>query len=183
VARLAEMAHENHWMNVTVVPEALSDVTGEAVFQAVADPALSHLMESSESESQGVRVPTMDFAAFARQHDVTRMHAMKLDVEGGEVRVLRGLSRWLKSSGCRPMLLVEVEERHLARAGTGVNDLLEAAPDGYVSIGIDYNAGGLMREPYTGQTFKGRNILMVPRESLGHVFRVIHCEEPPPSLR
>ena len=183
VARLAEMERENHWTNVTVMPEALSDVTGEAVFQAVADPALSHLMEPSESESRGIRVPTTDFSAFALQHDLTKLNAMKLDVEGGEVRVLRGLSRWLRTSGCRPVLLVEVEERHLARAGTGVNDLLDAAPADYVSIAIDYKAGGLMREPYIGQPFTGRNILMVPRESVDSVFRKIHSEESPPSLR
>lgn len=183
VARLAEMERENHWSNVTVIPEALSDVTGEAVFQAVADPALSHLMEPSESESRGIRVPTTDFSAFALQYGLMKLDAVKLDVEGGEVRVLRGLSRWLRASGCRPVLLVEVEEGHLARAGTGVSDLLDAAPPDYVSIAIDYKAGGLMREPYIGQPFAGRNILMVPRESVDHVFRMLHSEESPPSLR
>ncbi len=183
LTRLAEMADVNRWTNVTIVPAALSDKTGQAVFKAVADPALSYLAEESAGDGDGVRVPTLSFEDFAIGQGLVGVDAMKIDVEGGEVRVLKGLKRWLSTSSARPILLVEVEAQHLVRAGTSIQTLLESAPDGYISLKIDYEEGGLGRDAFTGASFAGRNVLMVPVEKIGQLFFKIHRETCPAALQ
>lgn len=55
--------------------------------------------------------------------DYGRIAAIKCDVEGLELRVLRGALRTLKREG--PALLVEVEEQWAARYGTKAHDVFE----------------------------------------------------------
>jgi hypothetical protein len=60
---------------------------------------------------------------------------VKLDIEGAEVRALRGASDLIARSA--PLLLVEVEPEHLARQGASVSDLKDTlAPHGYEAYAI-----------------------------------------------
>jgi FkbM family methyltransferase len=117
--------------------------------------APAHTAAGSEIE---VQVTTIDELAADVAH---RVSLVKLDVEGAELRALRGAVGLLE--GPRPDFIIELEPEHLERQGSSVVELRELFDDaGYVgySIGdrIERLAGAWDRP--TGDP----NILVRPRE-------------------
>lgn len=88
---------------------------------------------SRRSIEYAVRLRTLD--SFAFEH----VDVIKIDVEGGELDIVRGaratIARW------RPLLLVEIEERHLRQPMAHVFD--EVAGLGYCGQFIDPFEGTL----------------------------------------
>ena len=104
-----------HLPNVECRPEALGDAPGEAVLTLpVLDGAPQEQWASLAKDYAGFarvgavarRVPVITLDSLALE-GVT---AVKLDAEGHEEAVLRGAAATLRR--CRPVLSVEVEERH-----------------------------------------------------------------------
>lgn len=75
--------------------------------------------EFPRHERLTVRVTTLD--QVCSRFDVERVDFIKMDVEGAEPAVLDGASETLARD--RPDLLLEVEDRHLARYGARADDL------------------------------------------------------------
>lgn len=96
--RIADL--QARFPGVHIVPAALAEVEGEAVFHVAVDrPAYSGLSQRpdlSPDEYRQIRVRT------ARLDDVipptTRVDFIKIDVEGGELEVVRGGTRTLRAS-------------------------------------------------------------------------------------
>jgi FkbM family methyltransferase len=93
----------NQLTNVTVVTQAVSDQCGTARFAIAADGGNNSLMRNAHPQQQiqawqEVEVTTLD--TFIAAHAMLRVDLMKIDVEGGEVDVLRGAARLL--NGQRP---------------------------------------------------------------------------------
>ena len=115
--------------------------------------------ETSGSEVE-VEVTTLDELA----GDVLeQVKLVKLDVEGAELRALRGAARLL--DGPRPDFIIELEPEHLQRQGGSaaeIEELFQAA--GYVGYSIS-PAGTLEPLPAAWQRPAGDpNILVRPRE-------------------
>lgn len=121
--------------NVTVVAAALGETVGRTTLHVPVKASgalgfgLGHLGSASRSGRRDeVDVTTLDtFAAARRLH---RFDFLKADIEGWEIRLLRGaagaVARW------RPAIMLELVESHLARAAnrpTEAWDLL--GPIGY----------------------------------------------------
>lgn len=125
--------------NVTVVPCGLSDSTGEARLGTPLKASgsigfgLAHLGADGGARperSESVALTTLD--RFAAEQDLHRLDFLKMDIEGWEVRALRGGRATI--ARFRPALLVELVEAHLARAGTQAADAwAELAPLGYAA--------------------------------------------------
>ena len=103
--------------NVIVLPAAVADRAGHALLHVPAspDPSFSSLSGGrfAEGEPVHVAVTTVD-TEVARLE--LRPTVVKVDVEGGELGVVRGMERTLRDH--RPVLLVEASEesaRELAR--------------------------------------------------------------------
>ncbi len=114
--------------NVTVLPYALSDTSGERSFVVMGSGGgLSSFAPAEPGEGEQVRVAvrTLDGAI---PHDFWgRIRMVKLDIEGAEVQALRGASRLLSDE--RPVLLIEVEEPHLRRQGSSACELTALLSD------------------------------------------------------
>jgi FkbM family methyltransferase len=88
----------NRLTNVTIVTQAVSDQIGSARFAIAADGGNNSLMKNAHpqqqiQEWQDVEITTLD--AFIAAHAVPQVNLMKIDVEGGEVNVLRGAAQLL----------------------------------------------------------------------------------------
>jgi FkbM family methyltransferase len=103
-----------------------------------------------------VAVTTVDDLVGALGLD--RLDVVKVDIEGAEARLLSGARGTL--AGFRPVLMLELEDRHLARFGTGVDRVVAGLQsDGYVARTWDVARGWVPRRPDDGR----RNVLFVPR--------------------
>jgi FkbM family methyltransferase len=95
---------------------ALSDQAGTAALASKENNSGATNVVAADADSTLVRITTLD--AFCDEQRLTRLDAMKIDVEGFEERVLLGgrqtLSRW------RPMLLLELEPARLHDKQTSV---------------------------------------------------------------
>lgn len=119
--RLAENVDLNHADNVVIHEYAVSDVTervkiGEPVGTG---PGMS-TMRTNEAMRETWEVPAV------RLDDVLprdrRIRLIKIDVEGAELRVLKGFARYLQS-GHAPYILCEVKDSFLKELGSSTDEL------------------------------------------------------------
>ncbi len=125
---------------------ALSDSKGEVSFEIpdASNGGRGHIA-TADTGALTETVSMTTLAEFAETHGVRGIDAVKLDVEGAEVRVLRGGADILRRS--RPTMLVELNPPCLARFDTSEAELLDTLR----SIGFKIhraNRSGLV--PYTG---------------------------------
>jgi FkbM family methyltransferase len=93
--------------NVIVSAAAVSDAVGETVLHvpATPDPSFSSLEGGRFAEGEPVNVETTTVDRAVREHAL-RPAVVKIDVEGGELRVVTGMEETLE---LRPALLIEVD--------------------------------------------------------------------------
>lgn len=116
--RLAYNLGLNDAKNVSVHPLALSDRSGQAKFAANRRGNLGGSM-LDESGTDIVPVTTLD--DFLAKNPIDRLDFIKADIEGSEVRFLRGARQTIIKY--RPTVLVEINPNALAKFGNSVRDL------------------------------------------------------------
>lgn len=109
IPQLFQSLQKNYRQRVNVFPFALSNRSGSMLFNVVVDdPAYSGLQRRSYKsdnptiESIEVEVRMLDDVMKADNHAI---HLMKIDVEGGELDVLKGATRILSTD--KPILIFE----------------------------------------------------------------------------
>jgi FkbM family methyltransferase len=116
----------NGLTNVTANMLALSSSGGRADYALHPDATCSALAEFDGDGAGGVEtveVSTTSLDAYAPEHGLERVDAVKIDVEGAEGAVLEGAARILERM--RPVLVFV--ECHTAAAGSDVRRALERA--------------------------------------------------------
>jgi FkbM family methyltransferase len=157
--------------NVTVHRTALGATAGDGVlarprrgllpvhgraFLTTGASGLGSNAEFGHHDDVPVAVSTVD--DLVRALGVDRLTLVKVDIEGAEARLLAGARGTL--AAFRPVLMLELEDRHLARFGTSVARVVaELATDGYVARTWDRDCGWIPRRADDGR----RNVLFVPR--------------------
>ena len=134
MALLRANAAENDFPTLELHEVALSDRPGRAgftVFEAGSGLA-SFAPEDGGGRVVDVTATTLD----ALTADVAgRVAVVKLDIEGAEVKALKGAARLIAHD--RPVFVIELEPGHLARQGSSVADVREIlAPHGYEAYAI-----------------------------------------------
>jgi len=127
-ARLKEHITLNNATNVIPVPIALSDEKGTAKMSVKGGG--SSLFRRVSDEFVEVQVERLD--DFVEREKIERVDAIKIDVEGAELRVIRGADKTIRRD--KPILMVEIQAATLQAAGTTPEELFETI----VSYG--YNA-------------------------------------------
>jgi FkbM family methyltransferase len=140
-AILQENAATNKLVNVTVIPAAVSDEDGWATF--INQGSLQGRLRKDDSEAQAKRrarqlqrptsssvVPVLSLDSWIAASGRRPPNVLKIDVEGAEAGVLRGMSDTLRSAG--PTLIIELHATQ-----TEVADVLDSV--GYEHAPIDYD--------------------------------------------
>lgn len=113
----------NRLANVRILPAAAFDSVTEVVYTRESFAASpGHRIGSSRgARVEEIRVPTVVLDDWLEAQGL-RPDLIKIDVEGAELGVLRGLRRTLARAGVR--LFVEVHPPQLAQAGLSTDDVL-----------------------------------------------------------
>jgi FkbM family methyltransferase len=123
-ARLIENARLNGLSNVFPVPKALGDKTGAA--RLTRDGTLNSFrvveLQGNAASSPGHTTEVIDGDSYVEQQHLPLPRVVKIDVEGYELRVLRGLRRTLSIPTC---VVVSCEVHPgLLPAGCGAEDVI-----------------------------------------------------------
>jgi len=158
-----------HW--VVLREAALADAPGRLALRAF-EPGSGYSSFAPADVAGGVEVE-VDVATLDELAGdlIDRVTLVKLDVEGAELRALRGASDLL--SRARPDFVVELEAEHLARQGSSIDEVQALFDDaGYVGYAIGER--GLVALRGTWQRPAGDpNIVVRPRERAESDVRVL----------
>lgn len=148
-ARLvAETAARNKLGGIRVHPVALGHFNGPGTLRSntenLGKASMAYVQDVGGVESQregrvyrdsqASAVAVRRLEDYVREHALPPPHALKLDVEGAEARVLQGAGELL--ARCRPVLLIEI---HNIGAGLELAERLSAL--GYARALVDENGG------------------------------------------
>jgi FkbM family methyltransferase len=105
----------NDLANVVIVPKAVSDTSGERVFEMseAATASVTNEVDVGARNTIGVAATSIDDFASGPSPVVPDM--IKIDVEGHEIEALRGMSRTVESH--RPVIVCELHGTNTAVAG------------------------------------------------------------------
>jgi len=116
--------------NVTICPCGLGSSISNAVLNTPIKKSgslgygLAHLgddrnIDNRNIVAEDIVIDTLDNVL--ESHSIKKVDFIKIDVEGWELRVLNGAKNILFS--CKPVLMIEVNESYLSRAGDSTEDL------------------------------------------------------------
>jgi FkbM family methyltransferase len=121
-ALLAQLNCEiNNLHNVTMTASPLSDVSGKILSANLPDNDSSFAF-FSETGGMGDEGATRTLDEFCESRTVAAVHFIKIDVEGAEMKILRGASRLLSSPGAPRVVMVEMVDDYLRRFGDNKRD-------------------------------------------------------------
>ena len=118
-AKLIQKIELNQIKNITVFPVALGDADADLEYH---EPAGTNMATGSFARApynfsgKVTRLPVRDGDTFVAQNAVRPMTLLKLDVEGYEAPVIRGLAKTLRED--RPVILMEMSEETRKSFGT-----------------------------------------------------------------
>jgi FkbM family methyltransferase len=143
----------NRFVQVQVVPFALSSAPGEAAFRTfeIGGAGLNHLAPSDGESGtvESVMLTTLD--TVVGPSDRRRLAVLKLDLEGAEHAALQGAREILRD--VRPHIIIEIEDSHLRRMGSSAAEVLALlGSHGYRFFRIHEGAtGGIALSPLDPQ--------------------------------
>lgn len=122
----------NNLTNVVTERLALSDENGIAVLEGTQHNAgegsiVGWLTREDVSQAKEA-VETMRFDTYYESQNLGHTKLLKIDVEGAEMKVLRGMERVLKAKACK-YLLIEVDNEHLLEIGSSCAELVSFLRD------------------------------------------------------
>jgi FkbM family methyltransferase len=135
----------NNLSNVTVVPCAVSDRSGQAQFAISRDGALNSMAQTNRSDQQiqqWVTVHTLALDDFVNEFSIQRVDFIKIDIEGAERLALKGAKKTLASNK-QVTVLFEACELNTSGFGYSVQDLLSDIINSGLFLCYPNKAGGL----------------------------------------
>jgi FkbM family methyltransferase len=78
--------------NIRTYQYAASDSDGMMSFHLSDNPESNSLIRKTEEHAQTIEVPTISMPSLLKKHDISRIDALKMDIEGAEIAVFRGMS-------------------------------------------------------------------------------------------
>lgn len=122
---------------------ALSDQTGHSELYLHPTSAMSNSLVNIWEDAQPIKVRTATFDSWASDTKVGPVHLVKIDVEGAEPLVLRGMQEALKKAH-KPMVILEFSPANLGKR-SAEQEIFDTFHDSGFSIEHIDRKGGLHR--------------------------------------
>lgn len=137
---LLKNIQHNRFNHIKVNPIALSDHAGEGIFQS--GPTENLGQSKVKDSGEGVRVQLLPLDQYVAQNNIQKIDAIKVDVEGAELRVFKGAAESIKRFKPR-FIVYECIDEIAKEFGTSVAEI----NDFVVSLGYDlYRWGSVERK-------------------------------------
>jgi FkbM family methyltransferase len=151
---------------------ALGSATSEATFfQVRSGDTTRNGLRPPDSRETLVEIPVnvTSLDEYVRGQNIERIDIIKLDVEGGEIEVIRGAKKVFGEF--RPMLICEVLDETTHAWGYEAREIIQALRD-YNYDWFDFNFNGSIEGHGEQQTYpRVKNYLAIPRERREEVMR------------
>lgn len=163
----------NRFHNVVTEPLALGSEMGFVNMYVClsGDEALSSLRPPSEdinSRKKIIQVSVSTIDNYIRKNNISSVDFVKIDVEGGELNVLRGAVNTIKNF--RPIFLCEVQDKRTLQWGYSASEICKFLEDYDYSWFFVGKNGELESSVFTDKhKIKGENLIAIPIEKVDGV--------------
>jgi FkbM family methyltransferase len=130
--------------NVRPIKKIVSDSEGKQriYFSGMENTAASSVVNKTDEFEE---IPSVSLDGFCEENQIRKIDLIKIDVEGYEFNVLKGLEKMLKNQNISH-LFIEIVERHLNKAGTSAKEVFDLLKrNNYAGYSIKTGSP----EPYT----------------------------------
>lgn len=172
--RLERHKRINKLDQITIEPIALGSAAGTATLYlpAAKNSGFNSLHPSEEirSEATPVEVPVMTLDDYVANSKLDRIDFIKLDVEGGELEVLKGGEAIFRGKS-RPVILAEVEDERTQPWGYQA-ELIVRLLEAHGYTWYSPRGGGAVEHFDTGRNDFSHNLVAIPperREQMAHL--------------
>lgn len=124
--KLDRLARTNPEYSIFANALALGSHSGTATIYVTHEPGQNTLVPSYKSATEirhTVEVPVMRLDAYIAAKSIGRVGLIKIDVEGYEFSVLKGLQRYFETHSDRPPIICEIAPRAYGLNGNALEDL------------------------------------------------------------
>jgi len=124
--RLCRLVDLNPGYNITANPFAMGETSSPSTIYVTREPGQSTLVRSYKSKLEiieEIEVPVVRLDAYIERHKIDHIALIKIDAEGFELPILKGLQGYLEASGKRPPIICEIAPRAYSLLGRKIDDL------------------------------------------------------------
>lgn len=124
--RLQKLIELNPEYNIRVDSRAAGETPGACTIYVTREPGQNTMVPAYKSGPEIVstlEVPVVRLDAYLSEHAIERVAVIKVDAEGFELPILKGLEEYFKKSPLRPAIICEIAPRAYPLMGRKVSEL------------------------------------------------------------
>ncbi len=107
---------------------AVGEVEGKCAIYVTREPGQSTMVSDYKSEPEivaTIEVPVVRLDSYLAQNGLERVRLIKIDAEGFELPILKGIDNFFLRSRCRPDIICEIAPRAYSLMGRKISELAE----------------------------------------------------------
>lgn len=142
--KLERLARANPQYSIVANPSAAGSTPGTSAIYVTREPGQNTLVPSYKPEAEitgTLEIPVVRLDSYIQQKRIDRIALIKIDAEGYEFPILRGLQNYFETSSHRPVIICEIAPRayplthsalvelaaYMAGFGYAARDLVDAS--------------------------------------------------------
>lgn len=138
--RLERLAELNPASAITANACGAGEFPGKTIIYVTRETGQNTMVAEYKTESEIVstrNVPVIRLDAYIEQHNLKAVRLIKIDAEGFELPILKGLENFFRRSQCRPEIVCEIAPRAYPLMGRKISELAEYMNDyGYRALDL-----------------------------------------------
>lgn len=150
------IALNNKFDRIEIEKVAASDKEGNINFDISETPDYNHIVSSNEVKRKSINILTKTIDFFLKRKNISHVKLIKIDVEGAEMIVLKGMQKSLQQRKV-DALIIEVNKLSFARFGFSVKDMRGYLEDFGYNLYMFNNTYELVK--FEEQKNKGWNLI------------------------